>query len=72
MYLIAKSGWKFRVPTDEYDARIIAAAESDFDARPWNEEGLERVRGAIKRGHPKLAAPEEHVTIRLDYDSPQT
>ena len=68
MYLTTKSGRKFKMPTDEEDARITAAAESDPDARPWTEEELERVKGTMKRGRPKLAAPKEHVTIRLDAD----
>ncbi len=68
MYITSKSGRKFKLPTDEEDARITAAAESDPDALPWTEEELERVKHTIKRGRPKSETPKEHITIRLDAD----
>nr|CAA6830831.1 MAG: Unknown protein [uncultured Thiotrichaceae bacterium] len=60
---------KIKVPSDEDEARIVAAAESDPDARPWTEEELSQVKVAqLRRGRPKVATPKEHVTIRLDAD----
>ncbi|CAA6818828.1 MAG: Unknown protein [uncultured Thiotrichaceae bacterium] len=43
MYLTTKSGRKLKLPNDEEDAKITAAAKSDLDALPWTEEELARV-----------------------------
>ena len=67
MYMTTKSGRKLKVPTDEEDAKITAAAESDPDARSWTEEELAQVK-QVQRGRPKAVTPKEHVTIRLDAD----
>ena len=52
MYMTTKSGRKLKVPTDEEDAKIIAAAESDPDARPWTGEELAQVK-QVQRGQLK-------------------
>jgi uncharacterized protein (DUF4415 family) len=48
--------------TDDEDARIRAAAQTDADARPVDEL-LKR-----KRGRPKLANAKQPVLLRLDRD----
>lgn len=48
--------------TDEEDAAITAAAESDPDCPPLTEEWFARA----KRGRPPKDAPKALVTIRLD------
>jgi uncharacterized protein (DUF4415 family) len=61
------------------DAAILAAAEADPDALPMTDEQLARMRPAhevlphlvaraLRRGRPKLAAPKQQVTLRLDAD----
>lgn len=63
------------------DAAIIAAAEADPDARPMTEAELASMRPAHevhpglvaaslrrRRGRPKLEAPKQQVTLRLDAD----
>lgn len=52
MYLTTNTGRKIKLPSDEEDARIMAAAESDFDARPWTIEELAKIR-LMKRGRPE-------------------
>jgi len=67
--------------SDEEDARIVAAAESDQDALPLSESELERMRPMHeaqpeflarwlrrKRGRPAADAPKKQVTLRLDQD----
>lgn len=67
--------------SDEENARIIAAAESDPDALPLTDEELARMRPAHevipeflakwlrrKRGRPPVNAPKKQVTLRLDQD----
>jgi uncharacterized protein (DUF4415 family) len=63
----------------EEDAEILAAALADLDAQPMTNEQLARLRPAheivphivaaqIRRGRPKLEAPKQRVTMRLDAD----
>ena len=65
----------------EEDAAIVRAAESDPDALPMTDEQLDRMRPAHEvlpelvarhlrrnRGRPKLAAPKQQVTLRIDPD----
>jgi uncharacterized protein (DUF4415 family) len=67
--------------TDEEDARLTAAAEADPDNPPLTDEQWKRMRPAHevhphlvrrsllrRRGRPKLAAPKQQVTLRLDAD----
>jgi len=67
--------------TDEEDARLTAAAESDPDNPPLTEEFWKRARPAHekhpdwvrkslerRRGRPKLESPKRQVTLRLDAD----
>ena len=67
--------------TDEEGARLTAAAEADPDNPPLTEEDWKRMRPAHevhphlvrrsllrRRGRPKLAAPKQQVTLRLDAD----
>ena len=67
--------------TDEEDARLTAAAESDPDnppltekfwkrARPAHEKHPDWVRKSLerRRGRPKLESPKQQVTLRLDAD----
>lgn len=51
MYMTTKSDRKFKVPTDEEDEKISAAAESDPDACPWTGEELAQVK-QVQRGQP--------------------
>lgn len=68
-------------PTDEENAAIVAAAESDPDALPLTDEQLARMRPAYmvhpefiaklirrKRGRPPIETPKKQVTLRLDQD----
>ena len=61
------------------DAAILAAAVADPDALPMTDEQLARMRPAhevlphlvarsLRRGRPKLDAPKQQVTLRLDAD----
>lgn len=52
--------------TDEEDAAITAAAESDPDNPILTDEDFARMRPS--RGRPKLARPKVPVTLRLDAD----
>ncbi len=67
--------------SDEEDARLTAAAESDPDNPPLMEEDWRRMRPAHevhphlvrkslerKRGRPKLPQRKEQVTLRIDPD----
>ncbi len=67
--------------SDEEDARLTAAAESDPDNPPLTEEDWKRMRPAHevhphlvrkslerKRGRPKLPQRKEQVTLRIDPD----
>lgn len=67
--------------TDEEDARLTAAAESDPDNPPLTEKFWSRARPAHevhpdwvrrslerKRGRPKLDTPKQQVTLRIDAD----
>lgn len=67
--------------SDEEDARLTAAAESDPDNPPLTEEDWRRMRPAHevhphlvrkslerKRGRPKLTTAKEQVTLRIDPD----
>jgi uncharacterized protein (DUF4415 family) len=67
--------------SDEEDARLTAAAESDPDNPPLTEEDWKRMRPAHEvhpelvakylrrnRGRPKLATAKEQVTLRIDPD----
>ena len=66
--------------TDEEEAAITAAAESDPDALPLTDEQLARMRPAYqvhpefvakwmrKRGRPPSENPKKQVTLRLDQD----
>ena len=61
MYLTTQSGRKIKLPSDEDDARITAAAESDSDARPWTVDELALKQ--TRRGQPKSTTSKEHLTI---------
>jgi uncharacterized protein (DUF4415 family) len=61
------------------DEAVLAAARSDPDALPMTDEQLARMRPAhevlpglvakyLRRGRPKLAAPKQQITLRLDAD----
>jgi uncharacterized protein (DUF4415 family) len=67
--------------SDEEDARLTAAAESDPDNPPLTEENWKRMRPAHevhphlvrkslerKRGRPASENPKQQVTLRLDPD----
>jgi uncharacterized protein (DUF4415 family) len=67
--------------SEEDDARIVAAAESDPDALPLNDDELARMRPMQqarpeflakwlrrKRGRPPAEAPKKQITLRLDQD----
>jgi len=73
MYVTLKNGKRLRMPTDEEDAAITAAAMSDPDALPWTDEQLEAARpfmriGARPVGRPKVETPKPKVTLRLSPD----
>jgi uncharacterized protein (DUF4415 family) len=67
--------------TEDEEAQIIAAAESDPDAAPLSDTELARMRPMNqaqpeflarwlrrKRGRPPVDAPKKQVTLRLDQD----
>lgn len=67
--------------SDEEEARILAGALSDPDARPLTDEDLAQFRPAYevipefvakmmrqKRGRPPAETPKKQVTLRLDQD----
>jgi uncharacterized protein (DUF4415 family) len=67
--------------TDEEDAALIAAAESDPDNPPLTDDQLRRMRPAHEvcpqlvarqlrreRGRPKSAVTKQQVTLRIDRD----
>jgi uncharacterized protein (DUF4415 family) len=67
--------------SEEDEARIVTAAESDPDALPLNDDELARMRPIQqarpeflakwlrrKRGRPPAEAPKKQVTLRLDQD----
>ncbi len=67
--------------SDEEESRIVAAAESDPDARPLTEADLDRMRPMHEarpdflarwlrreRGRPPIEAPKRQVTLRLDQE----
>jgi len=73
MYVTLKNGKRLRMPTDEEDAAITAAALSDPDALPWTDEQLEAARpfmriGARPVGRPKADVPRPRVTLRMEPD----
>ena len=69
---------RFRTMTDEEDARITAAALTDPDNPPADEDWFKRARPAIevfpelvadyirRRGRPPKARPKVAVKLRLD------
>ena len=72
---------QLKTMTDEEDARLTAAAEADPDNPPLTDEQWKRMRPAHevhphlvrrsllrRRGRPKLDAPKQQVTLRLDAD----
>jgi len=73
MYITLKNGKRLRMPTDEEDAAITAAAMSDPDALPWTDEQLEAVRplmrvGVRPVGKSKAPQPTSELTLQLDAD----
>jgi len=63
MFVTLKDGRKVRMPTDEEDAVIHAAALSDPDALPWTDEPLMRLgRG----GRPRVEVPRPTLNMRID------
>lgn len=66
--------------SDEEEARILAGALSDPDARPLTDEDLAQFRPAYEvmpefvakvmrqRGRPPAETPKKQVTLRLDQD----
>jgi uncharacterized protein (DUF4415 family) len=63
-----RSGREFILPTLEEDARIIAAATSDPDARPFTDAELIEARAIRRSGRPLSAAPKIQTAIRFDPD----
>jgi uncharacterized protein (DUF4415 family) len=71
---------RFRMPTDEEDARITAAALTDPDNPPLDDDWFKRARPAIevhpdlvadyirRRGRPPKDRPKVAVKLRLDAD----
>lgn len=53
------------IPTPKEDAAITAAALSDPDAQPFNEEDWARVKPIARVGRPHAAVTKERITIRL-------
>jgi len=53
-------------PTDEEDAVITAAALSDPDAQPLDDEQLKRLRPFRSRGRPAGSGSKVQVTMRFD------
>jgi len=73
MYVTLKNGKRLRMPSDEEDAAITAAALSDPDALPVTDEEWERVKplvriGARPVGRPKVETPRPKVTLRIEPD----
>lgn len=54
------------VPTVEEDAAITAAAMQDLDCPPMTEDEWQQLPRV--RGRPKLEAPKERLTMRVDAD----
>jgi uncharacterized protein (DUF4415 family) len=66
--------------TKEEDAALVAAAKSDSDNPPLSDDQWRRMRPAHevhpaivakhlrRRGRPKLSAPKQQVTLRIDRD----
>jgi uncharacterized protein (DUF4415 family) len=67
--------------TDEQNAALIAAADSDPDNPPLSDEQLRRMRPAYQvrpelaaralrreRGRPRAEKPKQQVTLRIDRD----
>ena len=63
---------RFRLNTRATEARIQTGAKADIDNPELTPEQLSRMRpfrelqAERKRGRPKIAAPKEPVTVRLD------
>jgi len=73
MYVTLQNGKKVRMPTDEEDAAITAAAMSDPDALPWTDEQLEAARpsmriGARPVGRPPVPVKRPTLSMRVDAD----
>jgi len=71
MFITTSDGRKIRMPTDEEDAAITAAAMNDPDALPWTDEQLAVVAplmrmGRRKGGRPKLTVVRPTLNMRVD------
>ena len=55
-------------PTSKEDKAITAAAMSDPDAIPLNDQEWEAVKPLLKRGRPLAMITKERITIRLSRD----
>jgi uncharacterized protein (DUF4415 family) len=67
-----RSGREFILPTLEEDARIIAAAASDPDARPFTDAELIEARAIRRGGRPRALNPRKNVCIRLSPEVAET
>jgi len=71
MYVTLKNGKRLRMPSDEEDAAITAAAMSDPDAMPLTDEEWERVKPFVRIGAPLVGKPPVAVntlSMRVDAD----
>jgi uncharacterized protein (DUF4415 family) len=68
-YIETPDGRRFRLNTEEEDARIHAAAMADPDAIPMTDEEWERALPTARIGRPLSKSPlKVPVTMRLDAD----
>ena len=63
---VTKKRIPLRMPTEEEDREITAAALSDPDNPPLTDEQLDQMvpYHVVMRGRPRLANPKRQVTIR--------
>jgi len=71
MYITLPDGRKIRMPSDEEDAAIHAAALNDPDCPPMTDEEWERVKptariGLHGAGRPPVENPRLKVTMRME------
>ena len=57
------------LPTDDEDAAIIAAVQSDPDAAPiLTEDEWARIKPRLRVGRPRVETPKVSTTFRFDAD----
>jgi len=61
-----KKALAFRIPTEEEDAAITAAAWADPDSRPFTEEEWAKVEIKRRPGRPTQEVKKVPVSLRLD------